>query len=305
MNAVLKNTKPLSQMLGEVAVLAKINVACLGLTRLDKQAAVENDEAHGAKRGTSKAPVNRMPGAEIAIDRIKQFHTKARAVCAGMTTQWGTDRRLLMNTLIGDFSGEINDIIYEHDQAVQEFVAQVSDYIAKAQVNLGTYNVQPPTEDEVKHAFRLSFDLSPVPDVSAYSAPSDRSLEKQLKKQFEENMQADFVNAQKDMFQRLAKPLDNMMERLAKYEDREADKAKGIKVGHADTFKSTLVTNVTDIGKIVRASNVFNDPFINSLAERLEAFEGIEHADLTNSKELRADMAKRAKDIRESLGGWL
>jgi hypothetical protein len=301
---MIANTKPLSKLLGEVAVLAKVNVSCLGLSRLDKQASSESDANHNAKQGAGKVSVHRLPGSEDPIANIKAKHTAGRALCAGMTTQWGTDRRMLMNTLIPEFSGAMNDIIYEHDQLVAEFVAAAPALIQRAERNLGSYNVTPPTEEEIRNAFSLTFDLSPIPDVSAYST-GDKSLEKQLKMRFEEDVKAAYVGAQNDLLQRLAEPLENLADRMEKYEEREALKEKGIDVGKSGIFKATVITNVTSIAKIVRATNALGDPFLTALADRLDAFEGIEHEDLKNSADLRKDMAKRAKDIRGSLAGWL
>ena len=298
------NSKPLSKMIGEVAVIAAVQTSALGMTRLDKRASLESDHRHGAKEGTGRTNVKRLPGAEQYVDAIKAKHTAARSIVTGYTTQWGRDRRLLPNIYIGEVTGIVEDIKREHDVLRDAFVARSYEFIQNAVRNLGSYEVSPPSVSEIENAFSLNLDLSPVPDISAYTT-GDSALEKSMKERFEADITAALEGAQKDLLQRLAKPLENMVDRMNAYDERENLKTKDIAVGKHGTFKSTVVTNITDIGKIFRSFNITGDPFLEGIAQRLDAFDGIEHEDLTKSAQLRADTAKRAKEIRALLGDWL
>src|SRR5262245_5676523 len=95
--------KPLSKVLGELAVLASIRASALGMTKLDRQASADSDIAHKAEAGISKVSVTRLPGAEADVDAIKTKARKGRSILMAHTTQWGFDRRLLPNQNIGDF----------------------------------------------------------------------------------------------------------------------------------------------------------------------------------------------------------
>lgn len=297
-------SKPLSKVVGELAVIACVKTTALGMTKLDKQASTDSDHAHAAKTGAAKVNVSRLPGIEDVVADIKKVHRDARAALDGYTTQWGDDRRLLPNLYIGDFAGEFDVLRREHDNKVAAFVANAKTYIAKAQHNLGTYAIAPPTEDEIANAFSLNFDLTPVPDVSAYST-NDAKLQKMLQERFEEDIRASFQDAQKDLLTRLAKPLENLVDRMTAYEERENLKAKSIDVGKTGTFKTTVITNVTDIAKIFDAFNMVGDPVLAAISQKLHAFDGIEHQDLVNSKDLRDITAKKAAEIRALLGDWL
>ena len=297
-------TKPLSLLIGEMAVIACVQTTALGMTKLDRNASAEADVAHKAKAGTGKLTVSRMPGAEAKVAGIKVVHRQARDLLISFTTQWGADRRLLPNIYIGDFAGEFDSLTREHDTLVGEFVANASTYIAAAKRNLGSYEVEPPTEAEIAGAFSLNFELTPVPDVSSYSI-ANKEMERQLKARFEDDIKHSYEQAHKDLLKRLAVPLEGLVERMTAYDARERRKKKGGSVDKEGTFKSTVITNITDISAIFRAFNMTNDKALALIADKLDAFDGVEHKDLTASKELRDDMSKRAAEIREMLEPWL
>ena len=300
----LTNAKPLSKMIGELAVVACIQTTALGMSKLDKQASSEADQAHAAKQGAGKLNVSRMPGCEEPVAEIKKVHRDARDMLISKTTQWGPDRRLLLNMNIGEVAGEMDVLQREHKKLVDRFVDNAASYIAKAKANLGSYNIEPPTEDEIAMAFSMNFDITPVPDVSSFST-NDKKLEQQLKERFEKDIESQYQEAQKDLLKRLAKPIENLVTRMSAYEEREALKAKKITVGKEGTFKSTIISNITDIASIFDGFNITKDPLLMEIGKKLHAFDGIEHTDLVKSKELREVTAKKAAEIRELLGDWL
>jgi Xaa-Pro aminopeptidase len=251
-----------------------------------------------------KGMVTRMPAVVQEVADIKSDHRAARDLLEGYTTQWGGDRRLLPNMFIGDFTGEFDLILRRHNDKVARFVGNADRYIAESQVDLGSYTIAPPTKEEIASSFSLSFDLAPVPDVGSYST-NDQKLQKMLQERFEADIRASFQEAQKDLMQRLAKPLENLIDRMAAYEERQELKAKDITVGKSGTFKATVVSNVTDIAKIFDAFNMTKDPLLMEISRRLHAFDDIEHEDLVRSKQLRDVTAAKAAEIRSMLGDWL
>ena len=130
-------------------------------------------------------------------------------------------------------------------------------------------------------------------------------LERQLKQRFDDDYRAQHHESQRDLLQRLAEPLENLVDRMAAYDEREDLQDKGIDTGRTGTFKSTIVTNITAIADIFDAFNFLNDPVLAEISKRLNDFRNIEHSDLTNSQKLRADTAKKAKAVRDMLGALL
>ena len=98
------NTKPLSKVVGELAVLSRIRSSSLGMSRLDRQASLDSDAAHQAKRGAAKTNVSRMPGCESVVDDIKKDHRLARDMLIGYTTQWGVTTAACFPTFVSAMS---------------------------------------------------------------------------------------------------------------------------------------------------------------------------------------------------------
>lgn len=296
--------KPLSAVIREVAVLAAVQATSLGLNRLDRTASSDSDARHNAMKGTAKVNVNRMPGAEKRIDQIKAKQREGRQLLLSYTTPFGTDRHLLNNSMIGEFSGLFGDIQRDHDALVQKLHADAPALIKSAGMNLGSYAVTPPSKDEVENAFSLDFDLTPVPDVQNFTC-SDKELERALKERFEDDIRANYQNAIADAMKRVAAPLEHLIKRMQKYNEREELQNKNIDVGREGTFTSTVVTNITDLARTFRSFNLTDDPVLTQIANDLESFGAVDAIDLKRSKELRNDTAQRASKIRESLSTWL
>jgi hypothetical protein len=289
-------TENISTLLSQVATIAVVRCSAPGLKRLDKDASRKAERDHGAIHGSTNLTVSRLAGAEAKVKYITDHHTAARALLIENTTAWG-DRRLLPNTRLEKFMGPWGKLKGDHDKAVEDFLAEAPMLIAEAEHNKGDFNVKVPTLSELQHAFAMTFALEPVPDVSTYrSGNLDKALEKVLKERFEANIKAAYTEAQVDAVKRIAKPLENMITQLSKYEKNETNR-----------IYDSLVGNVQEIAEVFGEWNLTNDPMMKRLDDALSAFGGIEADDLKTSPELRKDVTSRAAKILEEIkaGGYL
>src|SRR5262245_27225716 len=291
-SAAALNSTRLGSLISQVAVVGQVNASALGMTKLDRDASRDSDSSHNALEGTAKVNVIRLPGAEAPVNAIKAKQREGRQCMIHYTTQWGTDRRLMPNVNINPFIEAFELIRAEHDLLVREFVDDAPRYIAKAQANLGDYNVNPPSIDEIKKAFSLDYDLHPVPQSASYGDSTlNKELQKQLAERYEDDLKTAYAKAQKDALVRVWEPLSALVDRMEAYDEREENKADGEKVGKHGTFKSTIITNITDMAQVFRSFNLTGDAFFDAVADKLDAFEGIEHASLTKNAELRKQTA--------------
>jgi hypothetical protein len=297
----------ISTLLSQVATVVSVKTSALGMRQVDKEASRASDRAHNAMNGAAKVNVSRLAGAEDRVKEIISIQSDARAWAIDATTAWG-DRRLLPNALLEYFMKGWGEAKSAFEEKVNAFVYDAPDLIARAENNKGTFNVSIPTVEEIRDAFKLEFQLEPVPDVSKYSSNiMDKALEAQMKERFEANIAAAYTEAQTDAVQRLAKPLQNLVERMTAYDQRELDKDKGMDVGRAGYFRDSVITNIQEIADVFGSWNLTGDPVIQKFDDALSAFGGIEAEDLRNNKDLRADVSKRAADILEQIkaGGYL
>lgn len=312
MNAPVKaqaapvRTKPISKVIGEVAVIAVIQASVLGMQRLDRDASEDSDKAHAAKIGTAKTVVNRLPGAEKQVAKIKSIQRKARELLRDRTTAWGPDRRLMPNVNLQEFLTEFGELDKEHTRLVADFLKNAQMFIAQAKGNLGKYKVTPPSIDEIKASFSMVFDITPVPDIASYTTTTGgKAFEQQLRQKFEADIESAYAEATKDALRKLATPLKNIVERMAAYDKREKLKEKGEEVGKEGTFKTTIIENIHDVSKVFRSFNLTGDPLLEQVANELDAFDAIDSDDLKKHAAIRKDVSQRAQSILKSLDGMM
>lgn len=291
----------ISTLLAQVSTVASVKATALGMSRIDKDASQAAERDHNAMRGVAKVSVSRLAGAEERIKDIRSIQGEARELLADMTTAWG-ERRLLPNSLLENFMVKWNALKKTFDEKVNILKYDAPRLIEEAERNKGSFDVDIPTEEEIRDAFTLEFMLEPVPDVGTYKATGmDKAVENELKRRFEENVKASYISAQQDAVHRLAKPLQNLVERMGAYNQREIDAAKGFDVGKAGYFRDSVIGNVQEIAEVFGSWNLTEDPIMQQLDDALGAFGGIEAADLRNNKDLRDDTTKRATEILDKI----
>jgi hypothetical protein len=297
--------KSMSELISQVATVAVVKTTTVGLSRIDKNASTDADRNHNARSGTGKVSVSRLAGAEDRIKAIKAVQAQARECLFAMTTAWG-DRRLLPNQNVQKFIGAWTPIKQEHDKLVEQLKQDAPALIAQAEVNKGSYDVEPPTVEELAGGFSLEFTLEQVPNATLYRASGlEKAVEDALKVRFEADIAAAYQQAQADAISRVRGPVSNLLERMVAYEKREEEKSRGIDVGREGYFRDSVIKNVNEISQVFSSFNLTGDPLINEIAEQLEALDGIEAEDLRKSKELRKDTARRAEEILSKLGDWM
>lgn len=300
-------TDNISSLLAKVSTITSVRTSSLGLSRIDKSASKETEMRHNSMSGIAKVNVSRLAGAEDRVKEIVSIQKEGREVLNAMTTAWG-ERRLLPNTLLEDFLKAWHPINARHAGKVNALIADAPQLIEQAQMNKGSFDVQVPTIDEIATGFKLEYTLEQVPDVTAFATTGlDKKVEELLKARFEANIQASYTDAQSDAVRRLAKPLENLVERMTAYDQRETDAAKGLEVGKTGFFRDSVISNVQEIADVFGQWNLTGDPVIKRLDDALAAFSNIAADDLRNHKDLRQDTAKRAAAILEEIraGGYL
>ena len=296
MNAMTMTPPKLSTLLSQVAVIVTVSKTSLGLKRQDKSAAKQADMQHGAKLGASTTSVNRFIGS--GAERVKEVNAIADELIAEIkarSTDWN-GQRLVNNAILQEVLGLYHNKKAAYDAKVSSLVADAPMLIAEAYSGIGDFKVVPPSEDEIRDAFSLSFDVSQIADTDKFKATGvDASLEEEMKRRFEDGVQAAFNNAQRDALQRVAKPVAHLIERMTAYDKSVGPDGKG------GRLYDTTITNITDIGKVFRSFNVLGDPFLDGLAKQLDAFENIDADDLKKDRHLRADVSAKAAAILDSL----
>lgn len=295
----------ISAILSQVATVCMVNSTTLGVTRVDKAASAESERAHNARSGISKVSVHRLAGAEDRIKEIKDVIREARDLVINNTTPWG-ERRLLNNVNIEKLLRAYGPIKGRFDARVNQLHADAPMLIAAAETNKGDFKVDPPTIEEMRESFSLELKLEAIPDASKFSSSNlDPQIEEQLRRRFEADTAAAYQQAQQDALQRLAEPLEKLVERITNYSKREDEKSRGITSGPRTTFRDSVVDDVVNICNVFGSFNILNDPSIAALNTRLDEFRGLDITALKEHADLRETTARKAQEILATLGDWL
>jgi hypothetical protein len=292
----------LSAMLGQVATVARVTTSSLGLRRLDKQASKQSDRAHNAKEGTGKTFASRMAGAEERIKEVTDLGRLAQAELKAMTTVWGDgSMRLLANMQIADWLKKFAPIKRDYDAKLAKLIADAPMLIASAHANKGTYEVDVPTEEEMHESFSLEFAMTQIPDSASFAATGvEAQMQEQMRMHFERGIEAAYANATHDALVRVAEPLQHLVDRLAVYDQAEDEKARGVTSSGARLYGSTI-EHVQSIAKVFRSFNLMGDKLMSDIADKLDAFEGVDIEDIKGSADLRKDLTKKASVILDGL----
>lgn len=297
------NANRLSAVLSQVATIVRVKTTGLGLKRQDKQAAKESARDHNADEKAVSVNVVRLAGrGKDLVDALVKKGKETQADLASMTTAWD-EERMLPNSLYENWLKVFGQREREYNEIRQQLIDQIPWLIAEAEQKKGSYNVAPPTEQELREAFSLTFTMRAIPDSGSYTT-MDKQMEHVFRARFEADTQAAYQAAQRDALARLAKPINHLIDRLAAYDSKLDNKDKGIPDTSGRLYETTI-TNVQDICAVFSSFNLTGDPIMKGIADKLTAFDGLEIDDLKNDLKLREATTAKAKEILSGLSDWL
>ena len=300
MNAATPAPK-LSTMLSQVATIVTVSKTSLGLKRQDKRASKESDMNHNAEIGAATTSVNRFkgPGAE----RVKQINTigeELKQEVYARSTDWN-GQRLVSNVMLQEVLGIVQRKKAEFSEHVDALVRDAPELIRIAESKLGTYEVAPPTEDEIRDAFSIDFEVSQIADSDSFSASNlGPVLEAEMRRRFEAGIEAAYNNATSDALQRVAEPLGKLVQRMGEYSRQQDEQARGVTSQGGRLYASTI-GNVQQIAAVFRSFNMTGDPLMNAVADKLDEFMAIDIEDLKTDQHLRDDVSAKAAAILADL----
>lgn len=301
MNAMTMNQPKLSTMLAQVATVVTVGKTSLGLKRQDKQASKANDAAHAAQIGASTTSVNRFIGR--GAERVKEINDVANSLIEEVklrTTAWG-DQRLANNVTLQEILGIVQQKKVLHAELVSQLVFDAPELIREAQGKIGGYAVTPPTEDEIRESFSITFEVSQIADSDSFKAGNlAPELEAEMRRRFEASITSAYHNATQDAVKRLAEPLGKLVTRMGEYSKQQDEQARGVTSSGGRLYASTI-GNVQEIARVFGSFNLTNDPLLANVTNQLDAFMHIDIEALKDSSVLRDDVSKKAAAILESL----
>jgi hypothetical protein len=297
---------PVVSAVQETCILAAVKCSALGLRRTDKKASTKIEIDSHAVEGAARVTVSRLAGAEEHHREILKAQNAAKQALQARSMRFADEDgwRLLPNAQFEDLVQDIASCKADFDRAMDRLKNDAPEIIARAQRNIGTLEVEVPTEEELVSSYALSTEFRPVPDAAQFRnmpAAAAAKLSRQLERQLAQAVET----AQVDVMKRFVGPLDAFIERMEAYDQREKDIANGKEVSRAGIFRDSVIGNIHEIYDVLGSFNFTGDDRLQELQNKLASFRKITPDVLRENPNIRSAAMQRAKAVAQNLNDWL
>ena len=130
----------------------------------------------------------------------------------------------------------------------------------------------------------------PLPAASDFRVDLGKDEIERIQKELQSRLEKEFANANKDLWTRLQNAVSNIVERLS-FPDSK--------------FHDTLISNLQDLVNLIPSLNVTGDSNLEAVRKRCEALTAHSPAALRTDIEVRADVAKQAREISRIMDAYM
>lgn len=270
-------------------------LVCLSISQWTarKQDGKANATVRAAHAVTSRDAVNTFKNLLPDSPELKKVRTLAgdiRTFFYANTVPWQHGGMHMINSsYFMDFTQDFNRLKREFDSAVEAFLVEYPRLRDLARVSLGDLfnELEYPTPANLPHAFGVSVQVFPVPDVGDFRI----ELPEAEKESFINNLKTVESNAMLECWERLHNVVKNAAEKLSQPD--------GI-------FRDTLISNITDMCQILPRLNVTDDPALEQARREVEALAAKLSPDVCrDNPSERQDAASKLKDIQAKMSGLM
>lgn len=286
--------------LEEKAVLVTLSVGTWEARKLDKQVTKETQRQRGATEDSCSVWKNLV--AKEAIDKVNQTVTRIRKFNYSVTVVWDDRGTRMFNCDGGpdamsyfDYMAKMADYQREYWDAVEEFLREYPALRRDAEdrrLKGGLFNPKDyPPIDKLRERFKFTLDIDPMPSSDFrvnLTGDEVNRLEADLEARFSQRME----KSMREVWERLYKPIENMVERL----------------GNPDTkkFFDTLVTNVREIVDLEPTLNITGDARLTAMAQDIkDRLCKYDVEVLKEDPDLRKSTAKQAQEILDAMATYM
>lgn len=297
--------KPAGAVLASCAMLSTLKVCQWSARKTDKKVTREVNESHNAARDAGR--YNKQLLAKSALEKIQTIAGEARKSHYRMTQPWLDDgARILPAKLFIEYSNELRQARERFESAVAEFVANYPSFVEQARLDLnGMFDASDyPDAAKIAAAFDFGTRVYAMPDSSVSSdiriAIGDQQAD-DIRKATEAASAEALQGAMRDAWQRIAKVVGAMVERLNAYKPAagKGERTEG-------NFHASLVTNIRDLVSVLPCFNLQQLPELDAITARMEQELCAHDADeLKDSMQLREATARAAASIMDQVSGYV
>lgn len=287
--------------LDERALLVKLSIGSWSAKATDKEVTIDVINSKGAQ--TDSGYFRKQLLSKDALKKINKVIGAARTSHLTLTLPWNDDgSRIITTESYQNYAKTMNDYRKALQNAVDEFLEQYEGLIKEAKPSLGKmFKAEDyPEPSELKSKFRFDVEPIPVPVARDFRAKvSDREAS-QIAKDIERRTNARLDQAMKDVWARIHKVTERMVEKLSEYKPRE-----GLHAAESP-FRDSLVENIRDLAEVLPSLNITNDPALDKIQKEMLDNLLVYTADqLREDAKARALTNKKAKQILDKVSKYM
>lgn len=287
--------------LQERALLTSLHLGSWGGQAVDRQVTEETAEAHNADAKDS-GRYNKQLISRKALREVLGKVAVTRQTHKILTLPWDDSSRILSAQGYNHYTQQMRMRRLAVEAAAKKLGETFPEHIKEAKIRLGSmFNRDDyPDAAEVAKKYYVDVEVKPIPEAGDFRTKLADNTIKALSKDIERRTQERIQNAVKDVFERVADVTAKMADRLSNYEPKQGeDTAK-------NTFRDSLVYNVTELADLLPSLNITGDERLDELAKRLKADLGEHSPDVLRSDaKLRKTTALKAQQLAKKVGQYL
>lgn len=281
--------------LSERAMLATLRTGVWSGNLADRAVTEEVSEMHQADSREAGRYSKQIVSRKF-LNPVNSAARVARSTHRLLTLPWDDDGTRILSARGHDaYTEHMRKARIGFQQAVEMFLAGYPEYITEARKRLGTMFAEDdyPKPDELKAKFGFDVELRGVPDSSDFRVKLSDDTMKSVIKDIEKRTNARLNEALNDVFDRVAKVTEKMVEGLRAYEPTGGENGKS-----KNTFRDSLVYNINEVAELLPVLNITGDERIEKLHTDLKA-QLVEHSPeiLRANDKLRRQTADKAEKI--------
>ena len=265
------------------ATLVELTMRRWTARKKDKKATAKANQDAGAHHNAASVNKNLLTGCD-SLDAITKFNGVIYSKHEELTLDWSTGQKLLPTALFDEYCETMTGLIAEGERLVDAFLEEYEFHKIAAEANLGDMYVAdeyPPVE-QVRRKFEYRLAFPPVPESGDFRVDVGTKTKAFLVDSYNEHYQDRIQSAANTVWERMYKVLGTMSERLEGYR-MSADGIKKNKL-----FKTSLISNVTDLVDLMGAFNVTGDSQMTALQQQLDsAMRGVTFETLKTNPHVR------------------
>ena len=274
--------------LSDKAMLVKLSIGMPGNSKIDKPITQEVKTKY--KMGSNACKVSVFMWKPERYDPVKTLAGEIRTWNYANSLTWSDDGwRILPSAAYLDYQAKVREFRATWNQAAENFVAAYDELVAWAQEeHNGAFNPEyykGPEDLAKKFKFKLEF--RPLPSSADFRVQLNQEDMDAIKADIDAGSQSIAEAAVKELGEKLADPIRNMVDKLT---------TKG-KNGKDKRFWDSLVDNITTVTKLVPSLNITGDEVLAKINEEAKELTVHDAQTLRDDKDARDATAKKAEEL--------